>query len=138
MKKQIFSITLSTLFGLGAAMAAPQTQEQAPPPPNTQSAGPHKPDPSRQVQMLAKRLNLSEDQQNQILPILTDRQQQIENIRSDSSLSPKDRHAKMRAVREDSEAKIKSVLTDTQKQTYDAMLQHMRDRAQQHRQERQN
>jgi hypothetical protein len=124
MKKQICSLALSTLFGLGVAIAAPQQQDQSAPAP--QSREHHQADPNRQVRMLTKRLNLTADQQKQILAALTDRNQQFESIRSDSSLSPQDRRAKMRTVREDSDAKIKALLNDNQKQTYDQMQQQMR------------
>ena len=137
MKKQFLSIALTTFFGLGTvAIAAPQQDQQAPAPTQQRE---HRPvDPNRQVQMLGKRLNLTTDQQNQILPILTDRQQQIAALKADSSLSPKDRHAKMRAIREDSDAKIRGLLNDNQKQAYDQMLQRERERMQQHREQRQN
>jgi periplasmic protein CpxP/Spy len=135
MKKQIFSLALSTLFGLGIAMAAPQSQEQSTSSQNTQSAERHRPDPQHQLQVLTKRLNLTDDQQKQILPILTDRQQQMESIRNDSSLSQKDRIAKMRSVREESDSKIKAVLTDDQKQTFDQMQQQMRERAHERREQ---
>ncbi len=134
MKKQILSLALSTVFGVGAALAAPQTQEQpAEPQSNQATHEQHRMDPNRQIQRLTKRLNLTADQQNQILPILTERQQQMQSILNDSSLSAKDRHAKMRTVREDSETKIKAVLTDSQKQTWDQMQQQRREHMQQQR-----
>lgn len=138
MRKQIFSLALSTLFGLGIAIAAPQatapapqSQEQAAAPQNGQWAGRHDADPNKQVQHMAKKLNLTADQQNQILPILTSRQQQMESIRNDASLSAQDRKAKFRAVREDSDTKIRAVLNDDQKKAYDQMHQQMRERRQQ-------
>ena len=139
MKKQIVSITLSTIFGMGVALGAAQTQEQPAQPPSNQATHEHRQmDPNRQVQMLTKRLDLTTDQQNQILPILTDRQQQMQRILNDNSLSAKDRHAKMRTVREDSDAKIKAVLNDNQKQTWDQMQQHRRERMQQWREKHSN
>lgn len=145
MKKQICSLALSAFFGLSVAMAAPQAQDQQAqdqPAQNqsTQNQSAHRQamDPNRQLKRLTKRLNLTSDQQNQILPILTNRQQAMESIRSDSSVAPQDRHEKMRAVREDSDAKIRAVLTDSQKQTYDQMQQQMREREQQRREQRQN
>lgn len=142
MKRQICTLALSTLFGLGVAIAAPQAQDQtAPPQVQTQAppnAGHQQFDPNRQLQMLTKRLKLTSDQQNQILPILTNRNQQIESLRSDSSLSPKDRHAKMRSIREDSDTQIKAVLNDSQKQAYDQMQQRMRERQQERREQNQN
>ncbi len=136
MTKQIYSLALSTLFGLGVALAAPIAQDQ--PAQGSQYAGRHEADPNTQVQKLSKRLNLTGDQQNQLLPILTARQQQMQSIRSDSSLSPQDRHAKMRTVREDSESRIRALLTDSQRQTYDQMQQHMRERAKEHREQKQS
>jgi hypothetical protein len=95
-------------------------------------------DPDRQVKMLTKKLNLTADQQTQIRSVLTDRQQQFESIRNDSSLAPKDRREKMHSLREDSEAKIRAVLTDTQKQTYDQMQEQMHQRMQRHRDQEQS
>jgi periplasmic protein CpxP/Spy len=142
MRKQFLTLALASLFGMGAAFAAPLPQDQSAAP---QSVAPqegqhawHHADPNQEVKRLTKRLNLSADQQNQLLPILTDRQQQMEGIHNDSSLSAKDKHAKMRAVREDTDAKIRNVLTDAQKQTYDQMQQQMRERMQQRREQNQN
>lgn len=134
MRKQIFSLALSAVFGLGIAMAAPQAQDQSAAPQNNQWAGRHQADPNKEVQHLTKKLNLTTDQQNQILPILTSRQQQMESIRNDSSLSPQDRRAKFQSVREDSDSKIRAVLNDDQKKQYDQMQQQMRERRQNHEQ----
>lgn len=140
MRKQIFSLALSALFGLGVAMAAPQasaapqSQDQSAAPQNRQWGGHHEADPNKQVEHLTKKLKLTSDQQNQILPILTSRQQQMEGIHNDSSLSPQDRRAKFQAVRDDSETKIRAILNDDQKKTYDQMQQEMRDHRQNHQQ----
>ncbi len=131
MKKQLCIVSISALLGVGAALAAPQDQNQAPPPSAEHAR--RAPDPARQVKMLTKKLNLTQDQQSKLLPILTNRQQQFESLRNDTSLSPQDKHAKMRSIREDSENQIKGILTDTQKQQYDQMQQQMRERMQQRR-----
>jgi Spy/CpxP family protein refolding chaperone len=73
MRKQIFSAVLSTFFGLGVLAAAPQTQDQSNAEQHKESAHKREADPQRQVNMLSKKLNLTEDQKNQILPIVTDR-----------------------------------------------------------------
>jgi protein CpxP len=135
MKNRIASLTISTLLGVGFAVArpvpgqtaaAPQAQEQA------QSASHQKPDPNRQIRVLTKRLNLNADQQGQILSILNDRAQQVQALRADSSLSSQDRHAKMREIREASATKIRALLTADQQQTFDQMQQRAHDRARQH------
>lgn len=134
MRNQIFSLALSSLFALGVAVGAPVPQDQpAAPQQKGERADRHQADPNKQIQHLTKKLNLTADQQNQILPILTSRQQQMESIRNDSSLSPEDRRAKLRAAREDADTKIRGVLNDDQKKTYDQMQQQMREHRQEHR-----
>jgi Spy/CpxP family protein refolding chaperone len=136
MKKPILTLAVSTIMGAGLSLAAPQAQDQAPAPETNQATHEHHSmDPARQVKRLAKRLNLTEDQQNQILPILTDQQQQMKSIFTDSSLSPQDRRTKIRTVREDSDNKIKAVLNDSQKQTFDQMQQQRKERMEQWRKE---
>ena len=138
MKRQICSLALATLFGLGVAIAAPQAPDQSAPPQGSAESGHHQFDPNRQLQMMTKRLKLTSDQQNQILPILTNRGQQMESLRADNSLAPKDRHAKMRSIREDADSQIRAVLNDSQKQTYDQMQQQMRERQRERREQNQN
>jgi periplasmic protein CpxP/Spy len=129
MKKQLCLLTASALIAIGAAIGAPQDQSAAAAPEKGQAPH-HQMDPDRQVKMLTKKLDLTAEQQTQIRSILTDRQQQFESIRNDSSLAPKDRREKMRSLREDSDTKIKAVLTDSQKQTYEQMQAQMRQRMQ--------
>ena len=128
MKKAISSLALTALFGIGAAIAAPQSEQQAPPPQADQANHRRPIDPNRQLKTMTRRLNLTADQQNQILPILTSRQQQMQAIFADNSLSPKDRHEKMRAVRESSNSQIRALLNADQQQTYDQMLQRQHSR----------
>ena len=121
MKKQFGLFALCVIFGAGLASAAPLPQE-------TPAVAPtnHRADPNQQLRRLTKRLNLTSEQQNQLLPILTDRQQQMAALLNDGSLSAQDRHAKARTLREDSDSKIKAVLNDNQKEQYQQMRQHHR------------
>ena len=83
-------------------------------------------DPDRQLEHMTKQLNLSSDQQSQIKPILVDRQQKMQALFQNQSLSREDRHSQMQAIRQDSETKINAVLNDDQKQKYQAMQERMR------------
>jgi hypothetical protein len=85
--------------------------------------------PQMQLNHLTRKLALTADQQSQLLPILTARDEQVASINSDASLSQKDRHAKLMAVRSDAEARLRNVLTDTQRAAYDQMQQEARERA---------
>jgi hypothetical protein len=79
-------------------------------------------DPAKQAAHLGKRLGLSSDQVAQITPIFTDRQQQMQSLRADNSLTETDRHTKARAIMQDSKGKIEAVMNDTQKQQFEQML----------------
>jgi protein CpxP len=147
MNRSVTSFALGAFLSAGLALAGqtPAAQDPAPAPGNTQTpaensqAGGHRhADPTRQVRMLTKRLSLSSQQQDQLLPILKDREDQVRNVMNDASLSKKDQHAKMQTIREDSKTKIEALLTDSQKQQYQQMEQQMHDRMQQRRQKNQN
>ena len=140
MQKPMVSLAFSAILftGLMSGAAIAQTDGSAQQP-TTQAAPPaggemrHSMDPEKQLKHLSKRLSLSADQQNQIRPILVDRQQQMQTLRQDQSLSARDRMAKAKSVRDDSSAKLEAVLNDQQKQQFEQLQQHMRDRNHQHR-----
>ena len=138
------SFALALLLFLPAGMRA---QDAPPPPPQNTPAPPDQgapppsrhghPNPQRQLKHMTKMLNLSSDQQQQILPILQDKDQQMKALWSNSSLSPQQRHTQMRSINENSKQKLEAVLNDTQKQQYEDMLAKNRDRMQEHRQQMQ-
>lgn len=134
MKQHVIKVAFLFAAGLGTVLAAQQTPGANPPSAPMQPQAHRTMDPQKQLDRLSKRLTLSADQQNQILPILTDRQQQIAAIENDTSLDQKQRHAKMKAVREDSESKLRSVLNDNQRAAYDQMRQQAREHSQEHKQ----
>ncbi|HEY1768227.1 MAG TPA: hypothetical protein VGG26_11250 [Terracidiphilus sp.] len=112
--------------------AQPQAEQQAVPasPLATESAPAtrpqHAPNPDRAARHLGKQLGLTSDQVAQIKPILADRQQSVAGVRSDSTLNPRDRKAKLHSIQQDSRNKIEALLTDSQKQQYEQMLQNRR------------
>jgi septal ring factor EnvC (AmiA/AmiB activator) len=85
-----------------------------------------------QVKHMTKKLNLSNDQQAKLKPILEDQRKQMEQIRNDSSLSREDRFSKMKSVHENSASQIKALLNEDQQQKFDKMQaerrEHMGDR----------
>jgi periplasmic protein CpxP/Spy len=135
--KRGISITCGMLLLSGVLMAQTADQSSAAPAnPNAtaqtaNAAKPHRaPDPARQAKYLGKKLNLSQDQLSQIQPILADRDQQIQTLRGDTSLTQTDRRAKMKSIHEDSNNKIEAVLNDQQKQQFEQMQQSQRGRRQ--------
>jgi periplasmic protein CpxP/Spy len=124
MRNTIATLALGSLLALGTTTAAlaqnsaQPAQDQGP-----QGRGPGRMDPNRQLEHLTQTLSLSSDQQAQIKPLLVDRQQKMEAVFQDQSLSGPDRRAKMQSIRQDSQSKIEAVLNDDQKQKFETMQQ---------------
>ncbi len=137
MKKTMVGFVIAGVLGVTGSLVMAQDQTPASPAQSNRSdqtqQRSHVVDPAVQAQHMAKRLNLTSDQQTQVLNVLTAQQDQVKSVRSDSSLSRDDRHAKMQSIRTDSESKIRALLTDDQKQRFDQMQQQRRDRQASHK-----
>jgi len=116
MKRIVFSAALA--LSLTATLAIAQTAT-----PSDSSSGSaykdhyghhHQPDPQKQAAFLAKRLNLTSDQQSKLEPILADRDQKIAAIRSDSSLTPDQKKEQFRTIHQNIEQQLSSILTPEQ------------------------
>ena len=83
-------------------------------------------DPDHQLAHLTSALNLTTDQQSQIKPLLVERQQKMQALMQNQSLSQEDRRAQARTISEGTNNSIKALLTDDQKQKFDAMQANMR------------
>lgn len=121
------SVALGSLLAVGLSGNALLAQDQsAPPAASAQSPAQrpaHVPNPRHQAKKMAKALGLTPDQVSKIEPILADRDQQVQSLRSDTTLAPNDRKAKMHGIRQDSDSRIEALLTDTQKQQYEQIKQ---------------
>ena len=69
--------------------------------------------------MLAKRLNLSSDQQGKVQDILQTEKSDMQKLRADSSVAPADRHAKMMDIHKSSSDQIRALLKPDQQKKWD-------------------
>lgn len=127
----VFSLGMGGMVAVAqenSAPAATQQDQQGPPP----GGGRHgHGGPERQVEMLTKRLDLTPDQVTQVKAIDQDAMTQAQGLRSDTTISKEDRHAKMKSIHEAAMTKIRAVLNDEQKAKFDAI-------AAQHREHREH
>lgn len=127
MRTFLSTVALGSLLAVGLSGNALLAQDQSAPPaaaaqaPTQRPA--HVPNPRHQAKKMAKALNLTPDQVSKIEPILADRAQQVQSLRSDTTLAPGDRKAKMHGIRQDSDNRIEAILNDTQKQQYEQIKQ---------------
>jgi protein CpxP len=123
MRTFLSSVALGSLLAVGLAGNALLAQDQSAPPAVSAQRPAHVPNPRHQAKKMAKALGLTPDQVSKIEPILADRNQRVQSLRSDTTLAPSDRKAKMHGIRQDSDSRIEALLTDTQKQQYEQIKQ---------------
>jgi len=73
------------------------------------------------LQHMTKMLNLSDDQQAKLRPILQQQQDQVASLKQNTSMSQQDRHAKFQQIHQDTQQKIRGLLNDDQKAKFDQM-----------------
>jgi hypothetical protein len=126
MKNRFCRIALSGVLAAGLALCGAQAFAQDAPTGQGQGGGRGRGmDPDQMLARMTKRYNLSADQQSQIKPILVDRQQKMQALWQNQSLSREDRRSQMQAIHQDTDSRIEAVLNDQQKQKFQAMQERM-------------
>jgi len=77
--------------------------------------------PDQQLQRMTKTLNLSDDQQQKIKPLLENQSQQMQSLRQDTTMSREDRMAKMQQIRQSTNEQIKEILNPDQQKQFEQM-----------------
>jgi hypothetical protein len=73
------------------------------------------------VEMMKQSLNLSDEQAKKLEPVLKEQQKKLNALRRDTSLSRKDRVAKLKELQQGTDAKIKPLLTAEQTEKWQKM-----------------
>lgn len=77
--------------------------------------------PDQRLQHLTRQLNLTDDQQQKIKPVLEQEQQQMQTLHQDTSMSQQDRWSKMQQIRQTTNDQIKAVLNPDQQKKFEEM-----------------
>ena len=133
MKKNALQF-LITAFALAVLSLPSLAQGAAPTAEEGQRQGRHHGMPSvdERLQRMTKVLNLTDDQQTKLRPILQEQHDQVASLKQDTSMSQQDRRAKFQQIRQDTHEKIRGVLNDQQKAKFDEMLSRQKDRMGKH------
>ena len=123
MNRKAFSLLTGMLLGsfvMGSAVVQAQTTNA--PTPGVQPASPGaRPAMRDRTEVLAQRLNLTDDQKTKIKPILDEQTKKLMDLRLEKDLKPDERRAKVLAIRDESDAKVKAILTPEQWEKYPRM-----------------
>lgn len=117
--KRIFSLLILMTGSLAFAGEA-GLQEPVPTPSETVTAGRSATDV---LNVLAKRLSLTEDQKSKILPIIIERRRKIEEVWTSSTLFVRQKQVQVRGINKDSDRRINAFLTGDQQKAYAALEQ---------------
>jgi hypothetical protein len=126
-KRNLLALLVGIVFllaGHGRAIA----QDAVPQPPQVSGQSGQNPKrivADRQLQRLIKILNLTSDQQRQIKLLLVEREQKLNALFQDRSLSEEDRNGKAKAIVQDAHSKIDACLTAEQKPKFESILLHV-------------
>jgi len=77
--------------------------------------------PEQRLQHMTQMLDLSEEQQKKIKPILEDQSQQMQKLHEDATLTPQERRSKMQEIRQTTHEQIKPILTADQQTKWEQM-----------------
>ena len=110
-----------------SAVARPQAAQQPPP----SQAGPHMP-PGREsveqrVERLSKELDLTQEQRENIRPVIEEQMKQMRALREDSSLTQEQRREKAMAAMKETHEKVEAILNPEQREKLKQHMQQMRD-----------
>lgn len=113
--KMTKTITLAALV-IGSLWAASSLQAEDAPKgkPPGERGGPGGPGARNGGEMIAKMLELTDDQKPKVKVIMEDMQQQMQSLRTDTSVATPDKAAKAKEIREATNVKLKEVLTAEQ------------------------
>ncbi|HEX4783923.1 MAG TPA: hypothetical protein VH350_06245 [Candidatus Sulfotelmatobacter sp.] len=124
------AISFAAPFVAAQDAPAPDQQSQSAPEHGNWHRGPQ--DPAARTKELAKRLNLTADQQTKVQEALQSQHSQMESLRQDTSLSQEDRRAKMMDIHKSTDEQIRGVLDATQQKKWDEMQAKREQRMQGH------
>jgi periplasmic protein CpxP/Spy len=79
--------------------------------------------PNDTVNVLAKRLALTEEQRAKILPIIVERRQKIQEVWNSSELFVRQKQVRERGINKESDRRINALLTGDQQRAYAALEQ---------------
>jgi protein CpxP len=83
---------------------------------------------NRRMDMLSKKLNLSDDQKAKVKPLLENELKQVQELRQDTSLSRQQKRTKFMDLRASTNSQIRALLNADQQKKFDEMQEQMKQR----------
>jgi periplasmic protein CpxP/Spy len=110
-----FSLTIGLFCVTPIVLAQDATPAPASPPAVKAWGG------NRQIEMLTKKLSLTDDQKTKVEAVFKDQMSQMTALRKNEDMAEDDRRTQMMAIRKTSAAKIRALLTSDQQTIFDTL-----------------
>lgn len=127
--RSMWLVALLLAFPLAGSRATAAQYQGGGPGGGPVRGGPRGPmSPDDRLKQMTRDLNLTDEQQAKIKPILTDEQKKMEDLRNDASGDRQAMRGKMMEIRKDTNDQIRAQLNDKQKEKLDKQEQQREDR----------
>ncbi len=121
--KRILSVAALALSLAGCAAFAQMSAPVSNDAPTVQQQGPNRPNPHKAAVRIGKELGLSDDQTAKLEPILADRQQKVQALRANTSLTDAQRKQGMKTIQQTARMQLSQVLSPDQMKQLHKMRQ---------------
>ena len=122
------------LIATCAAQSAPAPAPDTTQPPSATAPGAHAKEHRKAMRDEMAKLNLTDDQKSQIKAIHAKAKEQVQAVKSDTTLTDAQKKAKLRGIRMDTRKQVSGVLTPEQRQTLREDMKQRRQAKQQNQQ----
>jgi len=117
-KSSILTLVVALLVGLTGMRILAQTGTAAVDPETRAKV-------QEKLQHISGELNLSDDQKQQLKPVLQNEFQQLKAVKDDSSLSEDQKRAKVGEIRSNAKSQMSTILTPDQQKKLESMKEEM-------------
>ena len=117
------TLIILMLLTTGLLLTGQTSPASQPPQQGHEAMGAAASSPEAHLQMLSEKLNLTDAQKAKAKPILEDSAQQFKAVKDDTSLTPEQKKAKMKAAHESMHNQINAILTPEQQAKFKQMTQ---------------
>jgi periplasmic protein CpxP/Spy len=107
-------LAVPLFFGYSLTTRAQDTGSQSTAQSQTMHQGQHE----SRLEWMTKQLNLTDDQQAKIKPVLADEMKQMKSVRDDTTLTQDQKRDKMKEIHQNTDSQINDVLTPDQQKKY--------------------
>jgi periplasmic protein CpxP/Spy len=128
-------VAVLVFFGLSLVTRAQDTSAQQSSAQAESQSAMHQGQHESRLEWMTKELNLTEDQQAKLKPILADEAKQMHSVKEDTTLTQDQKRDKMKEIRQKTDSQVNDILTPDQQKKYADLKAEQQQKMRQQKQE---